>query len=131
MYSITVVLDADDTPKSIVALAALATCRSSAGVGAINATTQPVLFKKLTSNVAFFAIQGEKANNVDATTGSARIGFDNHVDRTVATQHGEELIPSVRYNYPAGGGGSQMYDFNNTFITGKTNDEFQIFFGKV
>lgn len=136
MYTITVTLDADDTPKSIATLAALATCVSVAGTAAVIATgTTSLIYKKLRSVCSFFTIRGESGNDVSAggagsANGAARVGFDANVSRgaAAATVHGEECLPGIRYDFPSVGAG-QVYAMQNTYLCGKTGDVFQIEFG--
>jgi hypothetical protein len=118
MFSITVVLDATDTPKTIRALAALAT--------AIPATSTR-RNTKLANNIVMFTVYPESGNNVGAV-GPARLGFDASIlrDATAANCHGDPLLPGIRTDYAPAGGGAAVYNFDTTWLTGQSGDVFQI-----
>lgn len=120
MRSITVVLDALDTSKSIYALAQLA--------GALPAPITDTRGLNLMKNVTALKIYPESGNNVDAANGCARVAFQNAASRVAATAHGLPLNPGIEENFPCAGA-ERIYSLEQTFISGAVGDVFQIVYG--
>lgn len=135
MRTLTVVLDADYTPKSIAYLATLATAIPQiADANDTNPATQAA--RKLRSRHLWFRIYGESGNNAgDATHDPARIGFEPTdaqagfvTSNVIATAHGTIITPGLQQDFlPSGAVG--LYDFRTTAISGKSGDIFQIHYG--
>jgi hypothetical protein len=113
---------------SAVSLAALAALGSTVPSGAFATAQQQ---KKL-SHIVEFWVYPEDGNSaaLTASPGSARIAFDNEPSAGAAP-HGTPLIPGIQQHFAPGGGGSAIYDFNQTYIAGATGDVFQIHFGRL
>jgi hypothetical protein len=131
MRTLTVVLDATDTPKSIAYLATLSTAIPQI-TDALAPTTPSG--RKL-RGVLWFQIRGEAGNNIDATDGEARIGFESTnvaanfiTSRVVATAHGTPLLPGITHDFISAGPAG-IYDFSTIAISGETGDIFQIHYG--
>jgi hypothetical protein len=121
MYCSTIVLTQTDPTSATPMLSVGDYIRSSSSIPASRTT-------KL-KNILWFRIYAEDTNDEDAANSFARIGFDTATSRVVATAHGHKLFAGLEPKlYPAAGTAGQ-YDFNNTFIVGKTGDKFQIEWG--
>lgn len=132
MRTVTVKIDADDTPKSIAYLLTLATAIPQT-TDANSALPTSAIGRKLT-HVIGFKIYAESTNNIDASNGPARIGFENTntqasftTSRVAATANGIPLLPGIAVDYQPSGAAAS-YDFRTTAISGKTSDIFQISF---
>lgn len=135
MRTLTVVLDADYTPKSIAYLATLATAIPQiADANADNPATQAA--RKLRSRHLWLRVYPEGGNNTgDATHDPARIGFESTdapasfvTSNVIATAHGTILLPGLYQDFPSAGPVG-LYDMRTTAISGKTGDIFQIHYG--
>lgn len=135
MRTLTVVLDADYTPKSLAYLATLATAIPQiTDANDANPTTQAA--RKLRSRHLWLRIYPESGNNAgDGTHDPARVGFESTdvqasfvTSNVIATAHGTILIPGLYQDFPSSGAVG-LYDFRTTAISGKSGDIFQIHYG--
>ncbi len=135
MRTLTVVLDADYTPRSISYLATLATAIPQiADADSANPTSHDG--RKLRSRHLWLRVYAESGNNAgDATHDPARIGFEGTdvtasflTSNVILTAHGTLLTPGLYADFPSAGPVG-LYDFRTTAISGKTGDIFQIHYG--
>lgn len=135
MRTLTVVLDADYTPKSIAYLATLAAAIPQiTDANDANPTSQAG--RKLRSRHLWMRVYSEGGNNAgDATHDPARIGFEATdaqasfvTSNVIATAHGTILLPGLYQDFPSAGPAG-LYDMRTTVISGKTGDIFQIHYG--
>lgn len=125
MYSSTIKLTQTDPTDATPMLSVGAYITSAAAIpanGGAKAT------RKLT-NILWFRVYAEAGNNDDAANGPARIGFDTKTMRTAATAHGAILNPGLEPKLYPSAGVAGIYNFNETYIVGATNDVFQIEWG--
>lgn len=138
MRTLTVVLAADDTPRSIAYLATLGTAIPQI-TDALTVAGMPSRESSKLQSVGFLMIYGEAINDNDVTKGPARVTCETGHDVVSAagfkgkraldaTAHGIQVLPGLAPTILPAPGAAKTYDLRAVSLTGKTGDVFQVFY---